>query len=515
MTNRGRGCGRALLILLAFTSLLVRPPAAHAQPAGGPAASDLPSFDRLGNGWNTLVPGPPTVCAHGGEYSFWVRPADPSRIMIYFHGGGACWDAESCAKGSDLYTDSIRPQSHPSRFGGILDADHPENPFAGHTMISVPGCTGDVHLGDNDAAYTLMDETGGNRQFTIRHRGQTNANTVMAWIHANLPDPREIFVSGSSAGALAVPFYASRLARHYPGARVVGLADDAGSYGSGSMAQVDPARHGLPDALRRHAGWEGIGERLQAEQLTITAARSAANLRMFHVDHAYDNAQAFWLERGGTADPDVLELIRRNRRAIRSEVPEFRAYTVGGRMHTIVRNPAFYRYHVGGFRLRDWVAAIAAGDTVADVECSECTAPELVFDQDDERIIEHALVLLRSDGAWQRHEPGGACPQDTDRYTLRCAIIAATRHVSGRPAGEHAAIIAVLYAAAERLPHPDGDWAPLTDFNNDAATTPAAVRALLDDVLARMRAERQRQESASAFVDLPHAGHPRISPGSR
>jgi hypothetical protein len=62
------------------------------------------------------------------------------------------------------------------------------------------------------------------------------AMTALQWIYANIPTPREIFVTGTSAGGYATPFYASVLARHYPRARVAALSDAAGALrGPGSQ----------------------------------------------------------------------------------------------------------------------------------------------------------------------------------------------------------------------------------------------------------------------------------------
>jgi hypothetical protein len=197
-----------------------------------------------------MVPGGETACAHGTDYVFYVRPGAPDRLLIYLYGGGACWDAEGCEAGSDLYTDSIRPDRHdPRRLHGMLAVDRADNPFRDHTLVAVPVCTGDVHLGDRDTEYRIEAGDGSVTTFLIRHRGQANVMSVVAWLQHNLRGPSEIFVAGSSAGSLAVPFYADLLARSYPATRVTGLGDDAGSY---SVAGFDAAVWGLPNALRRH-----------------------------------------------------------------------------------------------------------------------------------------------------------------------------------------------------------------------------------------------------------------------
>jgi hypothetical protein len=59
------------------------------------------------------VPGGDCQCSDGSQYSFWVRKADPNKVLFYFRAGGACFTAETCAQnGSDgsegLYTPLAR-----------------------------------------------------------------------------------------------------------------------------------------------------------------------------------------------------------------------------------------------------------------------------------------------------------------------------------------------------------------------------------------------------------------------
>lgn len=46
-----------------------------------------------------------------------------------------------------------------------------------------------------------------------------------------------------------------------------------------------------------------------------------------------------------------------------------------GSAHTMLRSPELYAYEVEGVRLVDWVAALAAGDMVENVTCTDCENP--------------------------------------------------------------------------------------------------------------------------------------------
>ena len=53
---------------------------------------------------------------------------------------------------------------------------------------------------------------------------------VLDWTYANVSEPEQIFVTGSSAGAIPSPFYAALIADHYTEATVTQLGDGAGGY---------------------------------------------------------------------------------------------------------------------------------------------------------------------------------------------------------------------------------------------------------------------------------------------
>ena len=48
-----------------------------------------PEDINLVDGWNSVKPGEDTMCAHGTEFQFWVRPSNDD-LLVYLQGGGAC-----------------------------------------------------------------------------------------------------------------------------------------------------------------------------------------------------------------------------------------------------------------------------------------------------------------------------------------------------------------------------------------------------------------------------------------
>ncbi len=72
------------------------------------------------------------------------------------------------------------------------------------------------------------------------------------------------------------------------------------------------------------------------------------------------------------APDDLLGLIDGNEAAIESAGVDIASYTASGTDHTILWRDAFYDVEVRGVRLVDWVARLVAGDTPADIHCTDC-----------------------------------------------------------------------------------------------------------------------------------------------
>ena len=477
------------------------------------ATKPLPAFSELKEGWNTLTPGGETSCAVDPNYRFFVRRSSPDRLLVFFEGGGACADGRSCDPAGQLTfngepTFKATANVLPPPPGGIFALADPDNPFADYSMVYVSYCTGDVHLGASDTTYTYEDARGP-RQFVIKHRGQANAITALQWIYANVPAPREIFVAGTSAGAYATPFYASLLARHYARARVAGLGDAAGALRDpGALprdrrpATTGASPWGLPDALRRHPGWEGFQPVLPGiVDLYVTAAGAAPGLGLFQFDHAYDRQQRLrYRIHLGDPNADVFAGLRANRREITSVVPRFRSFTAGGPDHGVMFTSRFYSYTTDGHRLRDWVAAIAAGTEVSNVECAECSRPGLQFSEFDVQLLDRAIALLAAPDGWLAQAPPQSCAQQrAGPYSLTCAIQVAQLQLTGQTApgyGLPAAFLEVIFTVAARLGDPMMVKTPdpsvlLRTFNNRPGATAQNIVGLLREVRDRAIASRQ------------------------
>jgi len=154
--------------------------------------------------------------ASSGDFSFFVDTAGgATNLLIYFSGGGACWDAATCV-GSALTPNSsyLRDMSDIEPFldylfgglaglnnGGILTS-RSDNPYGAFAKVYIPYCTGDVHVGSNDETYTLPSEFLGQAiDWSIHHRGFDSLLVVLKWLQENRPsDNGKVTVARSSAG---------------------------------------------------------------------------------------------------------------------------------------------------------------------------------------------------------------------------------------------------------------------------------------------------------------------------
>ena len=87
-----------------------------------------------------VLPGGSTRCIFDTStpYGFQVIRGSSDKLLIYFQGGGACWDKTSTNEG--LCTTDISPQS----LVGIFDRTNPNNKFKDYTIVQGLYCSGDL-----------------------------------------------------------------------------------------------------------------------------------------------------------------------------------------------------------------------------------------------------------------------------------------------------------------------------------------------------------------------------------
>ncbi len=317
--------------------------------------------------WETIEAPSPAQCSDGSPYRFHVRRADPERLLLFFNGGGACWNAATCdPQGAPSYRVTAGPGSgnDPRDYNGAFALENPENPFREWSQVFVSYCSGDVHLGDSASDYEREDGS----SFTVQHRGRRNADAALAYV-AEQFSPQRVLVAGGSAGAIASPVYATVVAETYPDAEVIQFAGGAAGY------RIPPPttlweRWGTIDALpgALDAG-DTSAETLQMLDLYRLAAKARPELRFYTWDNAYDAVQERFLGMLG-APGELLVGLNANLRELRADVPTLRSYIAPGEFHTVLRFEELYSRSSDGVPAVEWIRDLAEGSDPGQVHCA-------------------------------------------------------------------------------------------------------------------------------------------------
>jgi hypothetical protein len=367
-----------LLRCLMIAAAAVFMPDAAAAEGGAAAAAAADTAD----GWLRIVPQPVTIdgrlytptCSNAPgtdpTFSYYFRKGTADGLVVFFNGGGACWNGATCSKpriegdratlsgpGNRLvggvYKAMLLPGDGPAQMGGIFDRSNPDNPVRKWSMLFVPYCTGDVHGGSQTAEYK-MPATG--ETFSIEHRGWDNMQVVMHWMRTNVPRTARILVSGSSAGAYGAATHYPALRAMYPDARAVFLGD-------GGQGVTTPA---FEQVRNRNWNYQLPASVFGPDAQAAPDAKVVAGLAAFFPEDRFaqfttiqDATQsAFYAQMASTEDCNAWANKMSDELAERQSLPNFRSYVAAGDAHTILRGPTFYTEQSGGQRFTAWLDAL-------------------------------------------------------------------------------------------------------------------------------------------------------------
>jgi hypothetical protein len=329
--------------------------------ADQPAAADTA-------GWKTVAGGHGTGCATDATpYEFYVHEGDPRRLAIYFQGGGGCWNSRNCGlDGQKTFENAVddgdRPWVNKAGAGGILDAANPANPLREFTIVYAPYCTADVHLG----VRTERFETSDGKYLNVAYRGLANAQRVLDWVTQQYNDPKRVFVSGGSAGAIPSPIFASQLARHYTKAQVVQLGDGAGGYRTNRLApQLE--LWGATRALKQDPLYRDLDVETVNFEDFYSRAAAVPNLQLAQINSIEDRVQMFFLAQLGHDVKTLAPLLSADIADLRKSNPKLRTYTMPGPVHTVLTRPDFYTAKVDDVALTKWLEDLVNGRKTGNV----------------------------------------------------------------------------------------------------------------------------------------------------
>ena len=202
-------CSKKIKVAMAVTlTFLIVPLSFGGEPKSKPF---LPNIDQT---WTEIIPEPtqfmgrnlsPTCIGLPGtdsEYSFFVKGGTVNNLVVFFDGGGACWESMNALYYPTCSLEVNETVDDLEAAGGIFDTVNPANPFKDWSFVTIPYCTGDIHWGSNDHIYLdYLDQYPNMDYVTLHHRGFDNFLVVLKWMTAHFKRPHKIFVTGSSAGS--------------------------------------------------------------------------------------------------------------------------------------------------------------------------------------------------------------------------------------------------------------------------------------------------------------------------
>jgi hypothetical protein len=197
--------------------------AADAGPDGATTAVPIVAPDDT---W-TWVDFPASKCASGTPTGLAVNPhAGATALLVYFEGGGSCYDATTCwgpSPGAENLAgyDATVFASAKQRNYPVLDRSTPGSPFGTMNMVYVPYCTGDLHFGTTEQSF-MVNGTATPTYFW----GARDLDLFLLRLAVTFPNPSRITSFGTSAGGFASFLDFDRIATTF-GVRV-DILDDSG-----------------------------------------------------------------------------------------------------------------------------------------------------------------------------------------------------------------------------------------------------------------------------------------------
>jgi hypothetical protein len=312
----------------------------------------------VGDGWtkHTFDPdgGNGPICIAGTPFSVFTRGGNPSRLLIFEQGGGACWQ--------DFYNCNVlsEAQEPPTARVGIWDFDSHDNPFADYSIVYMPYCDGSVFQGDNDVFDPAFGAAIGVPQAVVRfHRGMRNQSAGMDLAGETFPNASRITVAGSSAGGVGATGFAPFLARFLYGNQVkLTVLNDAGPV-TVNLDAVD-------DIAARAADWQ-FGQFFPASCTECDDMGQATPIIEWRLDNDSTIREAFYetdsdltnrFFLGLLGDPaGFRDLVVTEHGLLNAAYPDrYKRFIVAGdTSHTALQSPLFYSQDANGWLLNEWV----------------------------------------------------------------------------------------------------------------------------------------------------------------
>ena len=321
------------------------------------------------------------ICSLGTPFTLYARRGTVNKLVMYYQGGGACWNYGTCALPTfDQFGGDPRGGG-----SGFADYDDPRNPFQDWNAVFVSYCTGDVHWGD-----ALYPHEQNGQILEIEHKGAVNARVAEKWARDHFVSPEEIFVTGSSAGAYGAIAQAPYLMEFaWPSSQFAVLGDAGNGVITNDFLVNDIAKWGIEKNVPR---WiEALDTEitdLSIVDIYVETARQYPWNRFGTYTSAHDggsggqsgfyNIMLTGSPAGGlgwwNATCEWNSIMRAQNFESAARATNFRYYVGPGFRHTMFGHPKIYDETTGAVpTVVSWVEAMLAGSPDwVNVECEDC-----------------------------------------------------------------------------------------------------------------------------------------------
>ena len=331
----------------------------------------IPWESEYGVNWVERDGGEDCECSDGSEWTFWTRDADPTRIILYFQGGGACWEDHSCKNPGGTYKTTVHdddPQIasifHSNAYG-IGNFRNPSNPIADWSWVYVPYCTGDVHLGFSQGVYSDNN---------VSHHGHANGQFAYSYMLENYPDAETILVTGSSAGSIPSPFYGAQASLDYPTAKIMVFNDGSGGLYTNNTYDFYDIWNLADTTLDFPQSFTNLNfNQMDSGDLVIATHNVDNDIRFARFTDSNDETmRMFSALLGNDMSIPYKDKIMHSMNKSKLHGVDQYLYMTPGEGHTILLDSRFYTLEVNGVIFVDWFTSWINEETIEAVICQEC-----------------------------------------------------------------------------------------------------------------------------------------------
>ena len=305
----------------------------------------------VGDGWTKHTfdtdGGDGPICIAGTPFSAFTRKGNPSRLLIFEQGGGACW------QGFYFCNILAEDQEPPAPPVGIWDFDSKDNPFADYSIVYMPYCDGSTFNGDNDVLDASFPF--GPVRF---HRGLRNQSAAMDLALATFPNASRVTVAGSSAGGVGAAGFAPFLARFLYGNQVhLTVFNDAGPITTNpdSIDAIDARANDWQFGQFYPASCLECDDHGDNTAIIQWRLDNDSTIREAFYETDMDLTNRFFLDLLG--DPaGFRDLIVTGHGNLNASHPNrYKQFIVAGdTSHTALQSPLFYTQDANGVLLNEW-----------------------------------------------------------------------------------------------------------------------------------------------------------------